>query len=495
MRKLKIAAVSVLLSILMLSYGCTQATTANHANNESSSDESSTITDTSTESSENTVRKQKLTRKINVDEKPEITKAELIALSPGKIIDYCTIDPYYPGNVSVSNTVGLIGPPIKISCDDVISEPTLTLTYSEENLRGVPERNIAVMYVETDPERFVHLDEAKLDTEKNEVSFSVKNEGIYLLFDIYAYGSVMYWDVSDYVYKKDLTEYISDWERECDTGDIMSLTDKNWAKENAPDFHVTNEKELASVVYYTNVIGGEINIYLENDIVLSDYKWAPMSWRKLRNNIINIYGQNHTITGLNINMPLESEVGLTGDIRSIKISDLTIQDAYIKGRNYAGIICGECNGDKVFERVSISGEVFGTEGNAGAFVGTGAKGQYIDCTFDVKVNGEPFDYYTSEDKLKAEHSDTDRYTLSVNENGRVQRTEAEFDKSLSWVIYDGTKHILTRGAENELEIPDWVWKNVGTKGTTYTIYLEGYTSTNNEQGYIILSNTIEYQYQ
>lgn len=57
---------------------------------------------------------------------------------------------------------------------------------------------------------------------------------------------------------------------------------------------------------------------------------------------------------------------------------------------------------------------------------------------------------------------------------------------------------MTRGAENELEIPDWVWEKVGTKDTTYTIYLQGYYSDTNssyQSGYVILSNTIEYTYQ
>lgn len=503
MKRIQATAVGIVLSLMLSAYGCMPSTTANNTDTDMASFPESSVGDTvskenSTEdSSLQNVRKQKLTRKINIEEKPEITKAELIAMCPGKIIDFCEIDPYYPGNVMISGTVGLIGSPIKLSCEEAVSDLTLTLTYSEDDLRGIPEKNIAVMYVDEENQNFIHLDEAELDTENNCVSFPVKNNGIYLLFDIYAYGSVMYWDVAEYAYEKDVTDYISDWERECDTGDIMTLTDKTWVKENAPNFHVTDEKQLASVVYYANAVGGEINIYLDNDIDLSNYHWAPMGWTKSSTNI-TIYGQQHTVNGLTINMPGQFQVGLTGYAQSVKISDLTITNADITGSNYVGIICGECHGDKVFERVSISGNVNGTEGTAGAFVGAGDRGEYIDCTFDVKVNGKPFEYHTPEEKVKADNSDTSRYTLSINEQGRVQRTEADFDKSLSRVIYNGGKHILTRGAENELEIPDWVWEKVGTKDTTYTIYLQGYYSDTNssyQSGYVILSNTIEYTYQ
>ena len=39
----------------------------------------------------------------------------------------------------------------------------------------------------------------------------------------------------------------------------MELADKEWAMENAPVFHVSDETELASVVWYVNGISDRLH--------------------------------------------------------------------------------------------------------------------------------------------------------------------------------------------------------------------------------------------
>ena len=87
--------------------------------------------------------------------------------------------------------------------------------------------------------------------------------------------------------------------------------------------------------------------------------------------------------------------------------------------------------------------------------------------------------------------------MSVNSNNRVQRTENDKYDRISWVIYDGDTHLMSRGAENETEIPDSLWKYLkAEKGKTYTVYMEAYKSIDGGRayGYIRVSNILKYIY-
>ena len=439
-------------------------------------------------------RQQTYEISVSVKEKPEVTHAELKGTCTGNIGKKASVASYYPGNVLISNTVGLIGPPFQVNVDDDVETPEITLTYSPDDLRGVPEKNIAVMYVEEDTQQFVQVRDAKTDFELHTVTFPVYSDGVYLLFDIYEYGSAMGWAVSEYAYEKDLTDYISDWEREHPTGDIMKLADKQWAKENAPDFHISTPEQLASAVYYANTIGGKIQLYLDDDIDLTPYQWAPIGVSYGPGVSLYVDGQNHTIHGMTINMPKECEVGLTGYISNVTIRDLTFDNVLVRGLRYVGVLCGECHGEKNFHHLKISGNVTGDANNTGALVGAGAWGIYDDCDFQVAVNGVFTQYRTPAEKVKAEASDESMFTITVNDKGQIERTEADFSEILSWVILDGEKHMLSRGAEKELVLPDQIWEKIGAQhGKTYSVHLEGYSRE--AGGYIRVSNQIDYRYE
>ena len=441
---------------------------------------------------------QTYSEKIQVDEKPEITKISVTAECSGDLRDKCYIGNDYFGNVLVNQTVGIIGPPVQISAEETVHNITMTLTYNENELRGIPETNIFPMHINYDENIWQIIEDFNTDTEKNTVSFPVDNEGVYILFDIYQYGTAMGMEVSKYAYEIDKTLYQSDWERERDTGDIMKLADKKWAVENAPTYHVSTPEQLAGIVYYVNAINEQpVEIYLENDLDLSQYDWKPMGWTNTYATNLTFHGQNHTINGLTINCPNNQEVGFTGYAWSIIMEDVSFTNVNITGWKCVGGFSGECYGTKKFTHVSLSGNIYGYKEDTSSFIGRGGNGIYTDCKIDVNVNDEPYYFFSSTEKFEAENIDETAFTLNVNENNRVQRTENDKYDRISWVIYDGDDHLMSRGAENETEIPDSLWEYLkAEKGKIYTVYLEAYKSVDGGRagGYMRVSNILKYIY-
>ena len=440
---------------------------------------------------------QTYSKKISIDKKPEITNISVAAECSGNIKDECYIGANYPANAIVEQTVGIIGSPVEISANDTVKNITLTLTYNEDYLRGVPERNIFPMYVDYYNSIWQIIEDFELDTDKNTVSFPAKNEADYLLLDIYQYGTAMGMEVSKYAYENDITLYKSDWERERDTGDIMNLADKKWAVGNAPTFRVSTPQQLASVVYYVNAVNEQpIEVYLEKDLDLSQYDWKPMGWNTTYGANLIFHGQNHTINGLNINCHDIQDVGFTGYTRNIIMDNANFTNVNITGWRYVGGFSGECYGAKKFTNVSLSGTIYGDDENTGGFIGSGGSGICTDCTLDVTVNDKPCRYFSYADKFAVENIDETAFTLSVNEKNRVQRTKNEKYNHVNWVICDGDKPLLKRAAETETEIKDSVWEYLkAEKGKTYTIYMESYKNNpDGTSGYTRVSNILQYIY-
>ena len=115
--------------------------------------------------------------------------------------------------------MGLIGTPFEVTVGNDVKEPLVTVTYRAEELRGVPEKNIKVFHVYEKSQIYSSVEDITMDTGTHTVSFVPKENGLYLLVDIYAYGSARGWAVSEYAYESDKTSYESDWERMSDTGD------------------------------------------------------------------------------------------------------------------------------------------------------------------------------------------------------------------------------------------------------------------------------------
>ncbi len=131
-------------------------------------------------------------KKISIDEKPEITNISVAAECTGNLKDECYIGANYPANAIVEQTVGIIGSPVEISANDTVKNITLTLTYNEDTLRGVPEKNIFPMYVDYYNSIWQIIEDFELDTDKNTVSFPAKNKADYLLLESTLVLSLLY---------------------------------------------------------------------------------------------------------------------------------------------------------------------------------------------------------------------------------------------------------------------------------------------------------------
>ena len=440
---------------------------------------------------------QSFYQQIDLSRKPEITGVKVTAKCTQNIKKALSVRE--DGNVMVRETVGIIGEPIEFQTNSLAEDVTLTFKYNPDELRGIPEKNITPMYINFEENVFKLIYDFELNTDENTVSFSADESGTYILLDIYQYGTAMGMEISQYAYEKDKTMYESDWERENDTGDILKLADKKWAVDNAPTYHISTPEQLAGVVYYVNAINEKpVEIYLESDLDLSEYDWKPMGWSTTYGANLTFHGQNHTVSGLTINCPNSQEIGFTGYAWNIIMDNVSFTDVNITGWKCVGGFSGECYGTKKFTNVSLSGKIYGYIEETAGFIGRGGNGIYTDCKLDITVNDEPYYFFSSTDKLEAENIDETAFTLSVNENNRVQRTENDKYDRISWVIYDGDTHLMSRGAENETEIPDSLWEYLkAEKGKNYTVYMEAYKSVDGGRagGYIRVSNILKYIYE
>ena len=327
---------------------------------------------------------------------------------------------------------------------------------------------------------------AVIDTEKNTVSFDVKNDGIYLLVDAYEWSNYFGKDRTEFKKNANVLSYTSDWERGYDTGDIMNLCNKEWAIANAPDFKVSTPEQLASVVWYVNSSGLQCSITLENDIDLAGYQWKPMGYQPMSfiGNPFNgtIDGNGFTIKNMSIKSDL-SDVGFIG-IGSFEISNIRFENSYIKGGRNTGIVCGYSN-KADFSNVSVSGNIETYKSNCiGAIVGYKSNGAIIKCTTDVTLYGEPYPHFSYQDKVALETEIKETYMISIDENCVLTRNDCGYD-SLAWDFYVDGERILSRNAEKSIECNiksiDFFKKYSGKECTGYlTTFKNGiYVRTSN----------------
>ena len=283
-----------------------------------------------------------------------------------------------------SGKTGLVGTPIELTWKDGVSNVHGVFHYDESELRWVSEENLKLMTYIPDPQCFVDVTDAVLDTVNNTVSFDALEQGIYLLVD-----------AKDGSYQKNVTAYISDWERGgYEVGDILALADKEWALSCKGEFHVTNAQELASAVWYANSFGLRTDITLENDIDLTGYDWIPMGYEDCGTGnpyVGTVNGNGYAIQNMTINSKMYY-VGFIGT-GNCKVNNLTFENASVSGGTCTGIVCGYCL-YPALQQVHLTGTVTSSGRSVGAFVGN------IDsivepnsinepnCTCDVVVNGE-----------------------------------------------------------------------------------------------------------
>lgn len=270
------------------------------------------------------------TETIENSEAPEVVSVDVSALSYGDISEKVKIRE--SGNVFSRDTAGRIGTHVRIDTDDSIESFKAVIHYDEDELRWVPEQNLTVLQFDPDAPQigaFTSAADVSLDMDNNSVEFTGKNHCDYLLIDSYRFYRTK---DEKYAYTiDDITKYKSDWERKGDTGDIVRLADKKWAKESAEKgiFYVSNARELASAVYYINTVQSlpyyiksgytqNFDIELTDDIDLSGYDWKPIM--SLTNRTVN--GNGHSIKNMNTKGNVSTEI--SGFIE--KVSDCIIKD-------------------------------------------------------------------------------------------------------------------------------------------------------------------------
>lgn len=169
---------------------------------------------------------QTMIQEINNEMKPEITAVEITCDCWGKIENKVTVEDVYKIQSYVSNTVGLIGSPINISYADEVSNVELSFIYDETQLRGVPEKNLMVLF-NSSHDSSIEEKPFTFDGDTNRVNVPVSSEGIYMLDDAYVWYKTWNKSTAGYEYTADKSQYESDWERENDTAEFMKIADVN----------------------------------------------------------------------------------------------------------------------------------------------------------------------------------------------------------------------------------------------------------------------------
>lgn len=337
---------------------------------------------------------------------PEVASVEVTALTYGDISRKVSVK--NSGNVMSRDTVGRIGTPVEINTDNSIETYSVVIHYDENELRWVPEKNLIVIeYNPSVPQfsTFKPVSDAELDTEKNTVSFTGKNGCEYILADAYQFSSSKYKDLAYKINAEDITKYASDWEREGNTGDILKLADREWAKNNneKESISVSTPEELASAVYYINALHSlpnfvdnykkNFSIELTSDIDLEGYDWKPII--SLSNKTVN--GNGHTIRNMTITDNELTDIGFIGTASNCTVKDITFENAVITSKRpvlNVGIAAGsgEIPGKSTFTNVKTSGTINLYDVlkniNYGSIAGGFAENTLNDCSSEVMVNNK-----------------------------------------------------------------------------------------------------------
>ena len=287
----------------------------------------------------------------------------------------------------------------------------LIFNYEEDKLMGVPEENLLLLYSSDDAFVCSEVSGAKVDVDKNQVTAEIGGQaGNYLLVDAYQWYQSQGIDASKYQYDlPDEIKNLSTWEKEHDTGSIMELVDRKWMNENAPSFHVSTPEQLASVVYYVNVMDPGLSsyceVYLDADIDLAGYDWMPMGWISERSGEVHdfigvIDGQGHTINGLRLSSG-HVPCGFVGYSKNLTMKDITFTNAHVSGLENVGICAGELIGSAKWENVHAQGNIStGVSSKEGGLAGWITSLSFKDCSADFTLNGgsEVYHYLSYQEK-------------------------------------------------------------------------------------------------
>jgi len=274
----------------------------------------------------------------------------------------------------------------------------------------------------------------------------------------------------------------SGWLESRDYGDIPLLADADYLDEYVPKgyFPVATSEQLASVCYYINTQTADfIVIELTADIDLSGRQWAPMGWGNDNPYNAIFAGNGHIISGLTIDSD-DTDIGFIGWGVYGSLTDISFTNADIRGGSSVGIAAGQSIGCG-YKNVSVSGSVSGSR--AGSLLGYDANSVITDCTVDVNVNGERFEFFSWNEKEKSEIVIEDPVVITMDEDHTVHRPEVEGYHNLGWMVFKDGVQMLHRNAENE-----YSYRYFLEEAGTYEIYLTAYVKGQ----YVPISNIITY---
>lgn len=444
---------------------------------------------------------QSVTKAVDRTEDPEVVNVTVSAESYNDLNKKVSITK--SGYIYLHNSPARVGTPILLKTDDSIGECTVTIQYDPEELRWIPEENLCV---------YVHKEDNSLqesglvaftaDDDANTITFTIADDCSFMLVD----GYLWYLDKSDtsaaspYAYDTpDITQYVSDWEREGDCGDIMTLADKEWVRDNfdGQTFTVSNAQELASAVYYCNAIqtlqgtnrmllfSSNITIRLTEDIDLNGYDWKPITAFSG-----TLDGGGHTISGMTLHA---QHAGFFGSTCKAEVKDIFFADAAItvSGYGHAGIVSADESANASFCNVHVQGRIT-SDGNAKCG-GIAMNGEtFTDCTADVTVNGERRTALSYGEYLAQERLDNGeeliQLTADLSSMTITRTSDASItDYTLCILRDDSVLPILSRGFADEVLDMNEIYDYLLTPGS-YRLYVTAYRNGQYER----ISNIVSY---
>ena len=275
------------------------------------------------------------------------------------------------------------------------------------------------------------------------------------------------------------------WIQNSHCGDIPLLADPDYISNSLAQgyFSVSTPSELASFCYFVNTSsqeegGSMFAMELTADIDLSGYEWAPMGWANEHPFKGFINGNNHTLSNLEINSDGQN-VGFIGWETFSRVVNLNIVDAKINGGSNVAVMTGQaiCGS---YENCYVQGIVNGS--SAGSMLGHSTS-DLLDCTADVIVNGEEFNFLTSNEKEISKIEVENLVEITIDENHTVTRPDVTGYQNLGWHVSYNGQEVLSRNAENEYSYTYFL-----TSPGEYEIYLDAWVSGQ----YVPISNTVKY---
>lgn len=276
------------------------------------------------------------------------------------------------------------------------------------------------------------------------------------------------------------------WTENVYCGDIPFLADADYIEQSLENgFFVSTPEQLASYCWYVNTQNdGWQPLMLTSDIDLSGYEWAPMGWGSLEADhpfCGFVDGGGHTIKNMSIDLSTAGScAGFVGWETWCCVCNISFDGARVSGA-YAGVVTGQAIGGR-YENITITNSV--VEGNyAGSMLGWDANTTKRDCTAEVTVNGEKFDFLSYNDSEKSKIVIDNPVEITIDENHMVTRPEVEGYTNLGWMVFYNGEQVLHRNAENE-----YSYTYFGSSPGYYEIYLTAFVSGQ----YVPISNTVSY---